>query len=130
MHKLEGVFQITGWDEAPYAESPNGAKQTLAKITQQYQGDISGSSEITYLMSYQADGTAVFVGMEKITAEIRGKRGSLILQHQGKFEAGVASSDFSIVANSGTEALADLSGKGHFRSTENGQANYFLDQAD
>jgi len=123
---LKGTFQITGWDETPYNENDDGSKQTHAKITQQYTGDIDGLSELQYLMSYTADGNAVFVGFERISCTINNKTGSVVLQHNGKFEAGVASSHFDIVAGSGTQALAEISGSGTFTSPNNGQAHYTL----
>ena len=119
-----GTFQITSWDESPYSESEDGAKQTHAKITQTYSGVIEGTSELQYLMSYQPDSIALFVGFETITATINGQSGSFVLQHNGKFEAGVASSDFSIVEKSAKGDLANLSGTGSFKSGENGQAAY------
>ncbi|MBE9537838.1 MAG: DUF3224 domain-containing protein [Proteobacteria bacterium] len=122
--KLEGVFQITKWDETPTVEGDDGSKLTHAKITQNYTGAIEGSSEIQYLMSYQSQGFAVFVGFETLSAAINGKSGSFVIQHNGKFENGVASSDFTIVPNFGREGLKGISGSGSFVSTENGQANY------
>lgn len=124
---LKGTFQITGWDETPYNENDDGSKQTHAKITQQYTGDIGGLSELQYLMNYTADGNAVFVGLERLSCTINNKAGSVVLQHNGKFEAGVASSHFTIIAGSGTQALAEISGSGTFTSAENGKAHYTLE---
>ncbi|PKH98560.1 DUF3224 domain-containing protein, partial [Shewanella sp. 11B5] len=50
---LKGVFQITAWNESAYAEHDNNNKQTIAEITQTYSGDINGSAQIRYVMSYQ-----------------------------------------------------------------------------
>jgi hypothetical protein len=47
--KLEGVFQITGWDESPYQENDDGSKWSHAKIKQTYSGSIEGSSDVQYL---------------------------------------------------------------------------------
>jgi hypothetical protein len=124
---LKGTFQITGWDETPYCENDDGSKQTHAKITQRYTGDIDGLSELQYLMNYTCDGNAVFVGLERLSCTINNKAGSVILKHNGKFEAGVASSHFDIVAGSGTQALAEISGSGTFTSADNGQAHYTLE---
>ena len=123
---LNGVFQIGGWDEKPYLENADGSKQSHAKINQLYSGDLVGSSEIQYLMSYQTDGSAIFVGFETVTATINGKSGSLVFQHTGKFAAGVATSDFEIVPNSGKGELSGISGKGCFKSAAQGQAIYAL----
>ncbi|MBU2978766.1 DUF3224 domain-containing protein [Alteromonas sp. C1M14] len=121
---MSNVFQITGWDETPYIENEDGSKKSLAKITQSYSGVIEGSSEIQYLMSYQSAASAVFVGFEVVTGKVNGKSGSVTIQHNGKFENGVASSNFIIVA--GTDELANIDGSGSFKSGESGQANYEL----
>ncbi|WMN62042.1 DUF3224 domain-containing protein (plasmid) [Pseudoalteromonas xiamenensis] len=121
---MSNVFQITSWDETPYIENQDGSKKSHAKITQSYSGVIEGSSEIQYLMSYQSAASALFVGFEVVTGKVNGKSGSFTLQHNGKFENGVASSNFLIV--SGTDELANIEGSGSFKSGESGQANYEL----
>lgn len=120
----EGVFQITSWDETSYIEADDDSKQSHAKITQAYTGAIEGSSELQYLMSYQAAGSAIFVGFETVVGSVDGKSGSFVLQHNGKFESGVASSNFSVVPNSGKGGLVNIQGAGSFISGEHGKANY------
>ncbi|MCH8824532.1 MAG: DUF3224 domain-containing protein [Planctomycetes bacterium] len=122
--KLEGIFQVTGWDEKPYSEESDGAKLTRAQVTQTYTGSIEGESQVEYLMAHQSDQSAVFVGMEKVSASINGKSGSFVIQHNGKFENGVASSNFVIVTGSGQGELSGIEGSGSFESTEGGKSNY------
>lgn len=124
MKIVEGVFQITGWNEESYSEGDDGVKQSYAKVSQNYSGAIDGTSTVHYLMSYQSAGSALFTGFETLTATIEGKTGTVVIQHNGTFEQGVASSSFVIVPGSGNEQLAGLTGSGSFRSTENGQAKY------
>ena len=50
--QLTGTFQITNWQETPYSESDNGAKQSLAIITQQYSGDAQGASDAADLRPF------------------------------------------------------------------------------
>lgn len=126
-NKVEGIFQITGWDEIPYSELDDGSKQSSVKVTQSYSGSIEGNSEIRYLMSYQSESSAIFVGFETIKGTFLGKNGSVIVQHNGIFESGVASSKFTIVANSGKGDCLNISGAGSFKSGENGQANYEME---
>lgn len=119
---LNGTFQITGWDETTEQSFDNGAKQNVAKVKQTYSGDIQGSSEVKYLMNYHPDGTADFVGFEYITGQIDDQQSEITLKHDGKFENGVASSDFIIVSCS---SAPELIGKiGQFSSGEAGTANY------
>ena len=121
---MSNEFQITAWDETAYIENEDGSKKSHAKITQTYSGAIEGSSELQYLMSYQTTAVAVFVGFEVVTATVNGKSGSFTLQHNGKFENGVASSQFDIVSGSGTAALQGIEGSGSFTSGEAGKASY------
>ena len=123
---MNNLFQITAWDETAYLENEDGSKKSHANITQTYSGLIEGSSELQYLMSYQNTASALFVGFELITGKINGKAGTVTLQHNGKFENGVASSRFTIVSGSGTADLAGLEGEGSFISGEAGQASYQL----
>ena len=124
VQKMSNVFQITGWDETPYLENKDGSKKSRAKITQSYRGVIEGSSELEYLMSYQSAASALFVGFEVVTGKVNGKSGSFTIQHNGKFENGVASSNFEII--SGTDELANIQGSGSFTLGETGQSNYEL----
>jgi hypothetical protein len=108
------TFQVTGWDEKTYQEIGGGAKLTNAKVTQSYSGAVVGTSTIEYLMSYTVQGTANFVGLERISATVEGKLGTFVLQHAGSFSEGKARSSWSIVPGSGTEGLASLRGEGSY----------------
>ena len=126
---LNGSFQITGWDEKPYSEGVDGAKQSHAKITQDYQGDMQGKSELQYLMAYQDATSAVFVGHETLSGKFDGgkgimRSGSVLLQHNGVFENGVASSEFVLIKGSGTGDWLGLGGHGTFKAGKGGQAEY------
>ncbi len=108
------TFQITGWDEKTYQEIEGGAKLTNAKVTQSYSGTIEGTSSIEYLMSYTVHGTAIFVGLERISGTVAGKAGTFVVQHAGSFSEGKARSSWSVVPGSGTGGLASLRGEGSY----------------
>lgn len=82
-----GKFQVTGWDETTIEEVGAG-KVTRATATRTFTGDITGESTVDYLMAYGDDGSASFVGLERITGEAAGRRGSLVVQHVGRLEGG------------------------------------------
>ena len=48
-------------------------------------GDIDGTSTTKWLMAYAPDKTATFVGIEQIKGTVGGKRGGLVLLHDGTF---------------------------------------------
>ncbi len=107
-------FQITSWEEKTYQEIGGGAKLSNAKVTQSYTGAIEGTSSIEYLMSYTTQGTAIFVGLERVSGTVAGKTGTFVLQHVGGFSEGKARSSWSVVVGSGTEGLASLQGEGSY----------------
>lgn len=105
-------FAISNWDEKPYSEGPDLPKLTRAAVTKTFTGDITGESHVEYLMMYRGDGTAAFVGLERITGHLAGKAGSFVLQRTGVFENGTAKESYSVVPGSGTGELQGLRGEG------------------
>lgn len=87
---LQAKFEITGWDEHPFDEGDGTAKLTEATVSKSYTGDVEGSSTTKWLMAYAPDGTATFVGIERITGAVGGRTGTLVLQHIGQFADGAA----------------------------------------
>jgi hypothetical protein len=105
-------FAIKSWDEKPYSEKPGEPKLTQASVSKSFTGDIEGESQVEYLMMYRTDGTATFVGLERISGKIGGKAGSFVLQRTGVFEGGQAKETYSVIPGSGTGQLAGLTGEG------------------
>lgn len=120
----EGSSTIGSWEETTVDERDDGTRLSKASIIQSYAGDIEGSSQIEYLMLHAADKSARFLGFETVQATIGGKQGSFVLQHDGKFSIGVASSTFKVVSGSGRGGLMNISGSGSFTSTGEGTAEY------
>ncbi|WP_460147997.1 DUF3224 domain-containing protein [Pseudomonas sp. S2_A02] len=108
------TFQITGWDETPSQVLEDAPKLSHAKVTQSYAGAIEGTSSVEYLMSYCADGTACFVGFERICGVVAGKSGTFVVQHSGSFSEGKARSTWNVVEGAGTGELVNLSGNGSY----------------
>lgn len=99
MH-LEATFDIAGWDEKPFEEW-DGGKLTRASVSTEYSGDIEGTSVLEYLMSYGADGSVAYVGIERVTGAAGGREGGLVLRHIGTFTDGAATSELTVVGGSG-----------------------------
>ncbi|HEX6943578.1 MAG TPA: DUF3224 domain-containing protein [Gemmatimonadaceae bacterium] len=105
-------FAITSWDEKPYSEGPGLPKLTRASVSKTLTGDIEGESRSEYLMMYREDGSATFVGLERVTGRIAGKSGTFVLQRSGAFENGQAKESYTVVSGSATGELAGLHGEG------------------
>ena len=105
-------FSIKTWDEKPYSEGQDLPKLTRAGVTKTFTGDIEGEGQVEYLMMYRSDGSATFVGLERVVGRIAGKAGSFVLQRIGMFEGGLAKESYSIIPGSGTGELLGLRGEG------------------
>ena len=105
-------FAITSWDEKPYGESPDQPKLTRASVIKTYTGDIEGQGHVEYLMMYRSDGSATFVGLERVVGQIEGRNGTFVLQRTGVFEGGQAKESYSVIPGSATGDLQGLTGDG------------------
>jgi len=79
-------FAIKNWDEKPYSEGKDLPKLTRASVTKTFTGDIEGEGQVEYLMMYRSDGSATFVGFERVVGRLAGKAGTFVLQRTGVFE--------------------------------------------
>src|SRR5262245_7960788 len=102
-------FAIKSWDEKPWSDAP---KLTRATVMKTFTGDIEGESQVEYLMMYRSDGSATFVGLERIAGRIGDKTGTFVLQRTGVFENGQAKESYAVVTGSGTGQLHGLRGSG------------------
>ena len=105
-------FAINSWDEKPYSEGPDQPKLTRATVIKTFNGDIEGEGRVEYLMMYRTDGSATFVGLERIVGRIGARAGSFVLQRSGVFESGQAKESYSVVPGSATDDLRGLAGDG------------------
>jgi hypothetical protein len=97
---MQATFEISSWDETPVQEW-DGGKFTKASITKKYTGDIEGDAVLEYLLAYRPDGSAAFVGIERITGSAGGRSGALVVQQVGNFADGAATADLTVVGSSG-----------------------------
>ncbi len=105
-------FAIKSWDEKPYSEGQDMPRLARASVTKTFTGDIEGDGQVEYLMLYRSDGSATFVGLERVAGRLGGKTGTFVLQRIGVFEDGQAKESYSVVPGSGTGELHGLRGEG------------------
>jgi Protein of unknown function (DUF3224) len=105
-------FAIKSWNEKPYSEGQDLPRLSRASVTKTFTGDIEGEGQVEYLMMYRTDGSATFVGLERVVGRIGGKTGSFVLQRLGVFENGQARESYSVIPGSATGELQGLRGDG------------------
>jgi len=124
-----GTFEIDGWEEETYDEQ-EGTKLTRTRLTKTFHGDVEGESTAELLMAYAAeDGSAAYVGFERVTGRIHGRSGSFVLHHTATSDGtrGEASAAWSVVPGSGTGELRGLRGEARISNEPDGGHTFTLD---
>jgi len=81
-------------------------------VRESFSGDIEGDGVVEFLQAGRADGSASFVGIERVTGRLAGREGTFLLQDAGTVEGSIVSGDWFVVPGSGT----GLRGEGGFRA--------------
>ena len=105
-------FAIQNWDERSYSEGQDLPRLARASVTKTLTGDIEGEGQVEYLMMYRSDGSATFVGLERVIGRIGGMSGTFVLQRIGVFESGQAKESYAVIPGSATGELHGLRGDG------------------
>ena len=105
-----GNFTVKSWDEKTYDEPEGGIKLNKATVTYTYEGDIVGESLGDSLLAYPTENTSTYVGLERITGTVGGKKGSFVLYGSGSYDGTTARNETTIVPGSGTGELRGISG--------------------
>jgi len=79
------------------------------------------------LMAYRPDATADYVGLQRITGTLAGRSGTFVLSTVGTFDGQEASGTWTVLAGSGTDELAGLTGTGTFSAPSGGEPSVSLD---
>jgi hypothetical protein len=73
------------------------------------------------------DGSASFVGIERIAGKVAGRQGTFLLQHAGTVGDNIVSGGWFVIPGSGTGELAGLRGESGFRANLGEGAQVHLD---
>jgi hypothetical protein len=87
---------------------------TLGRMTieKQIHGDLEAASKGQMLTAgTPAKGSAGYVAIERVSGTLHGRTGTFILQHSGTMTRGALQLDITVVPDSGTGQLTDLTGK-------------------
>ena len=123
----QAQFKVESWDENTYEELEGDAKLTRASVGQAFTGDLEGGGSVQWLMCYREDKTADFVGLQRFVGRLGGRSGSFVMQTRGSFDGAEATGHLDVVAGSGTEELAGITGTGAFAAPLGSTASVELD---
>jgi hypothetical protein len=125
--RASAVITVHKYEPAAYDQPAEGPALTRIHVEESFSGDITGIGIVEFLQAGQADGSASFVGIERVTGAIGGREGTFLLQDAGTVAGNIVSGDWFVIPGSGTGGLAGLRGEGGFRANLGEGAQVHLD---
>lgn len=125
--RANAVITVHKYEPAAYEEPAEGPALLRIHVEETFSGDIEGDGVVEFLQIARTDGSASFVGVERVTGRVAGRSGTFVLQDAGTVEGDVVSGEWFVVPGSGTGELAGLRGTGGFRANLGEGAQVHLD---
>ena len=125
--RLHALITVRTYEPVPYDEPAAGPTLTRIHVEESFSGDIEGDGLDEFLQAGAADGSASFVGIERVTGRLAGRRGTFLLQDAGTVEGNAVRGEWFVVPGSGTEELVGLRGTGGFSANLGEGAQVHLD---
>jgi hypothetical protein len=122
-----GAIQVKTYVPKPYDEPRDGPKLVRISVTEEFSGDVEGEGTAEFLQLLRPDGSATFVGLERVVGAVGGRSGSFVLQDAGALEGDTVSGTWFVVPGSGTGELRGLRGEGGFTAKLGQNAKITLD---
>jgi hypothetical protein len=121
--KATGTFKPVKWDEKTYDQIAADKKLTKANVELVFTGEIEGTARIEWQMFYrhsdesdQHNASATFVGLMRFDGTLNGKRGTFVMDDRRTFDKGMLNGNPTILPDSGTGALAGITGNANYHS--------------
>ena len=125
--RASAVITVHKYEPAAYDEPDEGPALARIHVEESFSGDISGDGVVEFLQAARSDGSASFVGIERVTGTVAGRNGTFLLQDAGTVQDNIVSGDWFVIPESGTGKLAGLRGTGGFRANLGEGAQVHLD---
>jgi Protein of unknown function (DUF3224) len=109
--RATGTFEVSIQWQPPH-DAAAGISLTRATLDKHFHGDLEGSSRGEMLSAVTGvPGSAGYVAIERVTGILGGREGSFVLQHSGTVTRGDSGLVITVVPDSGSGALAGISGQ-------------------
>jgi hypothetical protein len=125
--RANAVITVHKYEPDAYENPADGPVLNKIHVEESFSGDIEGDGLTEFLQAARADGSASFVGIERVTGKMAGRQGTFLLQDAGTVTGSVVEGDWFVVPGSGTGGLTGLRGEGAFRANLGENAQVHLD---
>ncbi|WP_067651996.1 DUF3224 domain-containing protein [Dokdonella koreensis] len=108
----QGLFDVKLSPLDLHDKAGGDARRGRMALDKTFHGDLdaTGSGEMLTAAG-DAQGSAGYVAIERVTGTLHGRSGSFALQHSGTLTRGTPELSITVVPDSGTGALAGISGR-------------------
>jgi hypothetical protein len=114
--RATGHIEVQTYEPQTFDTSADGPNLVEIHVTETFKGDIDAQGQARFLQTARQDGSASFVGIERVTGTLAGRNGSFVLQDVGTLEGTRVKGEWFVVPGSGTGELAGLRGEGGFEA--------------
>jgi hypothetical protein len=125
--RAKGKIAVKTYEPTVFDEAPGGPTLSEIRVTETFSGDIEGEGVVRFVQAARADGSASFVGIERVRGSVHGKSGTFLLQDHGTLAGKQVKGEWFVVPGSGTGELAGLRGEGGFEAELGQHATIWLD---
>ena len=122
-----GRIDVKTYEPETYEEVDVGPDLVEIHVTETFSGDIEGEGVVRFLQAVREDGSASFVGVERVTGSVGGRKGTFLLQDEGTLEGSTVKGEWFVNPGSGTGDLSGLRGEGGFEAELGQHASITLD---
>ncbi len=120
------TFTLDEWDQETWDEA-EGAILAKARVVKTFSGDVEGTSVAQLLLCTAGEGSAVYVGLERIVGTVHGRTGTFVLHHTATASGGEQTGSWTVVPESGTAELWGLRGDASISIDADGNHLFTLD---
>lgn len=125
--RANAIITVHKYEPVAYESPAEGPVLNRIHVVERFSGDIEADGVTEFLQAAHADGSASFVGIERLTGTLGGREGTFLLQDAGTATGSVVDGDWFVVPGSGTGGLTGLRGEGSFRANLGENAQVYLD---
>ncbi len=127
MRHATGQIEVKTYQPAAFDQQPDGPGLVEIEVTEQFSGEIQGEGQVRFIQAARPDGSASFVGIERVRGSIHGRQGTFLLQDSGTVAGAMVQGSWFVVPGSGTGDLRGLRGDGGFEAQLGQHASIWLD---
>jgi len=125
--RATGHTEVKAYVPTTFDETADGPALNEVQVTETFSGDIEGQGIARVIQVARRDGSASFVGLERVRGTIADLSGTFLLQVSGTLVGQQMQSEWFVVPGSGTGRLRGLRGDGGFKAQVGQHGAIWLD---